>query len=274
MKMRFRILLAALLAVVLGGLAWKILLSREPVYQGRSLNSWLHDLDSSIQERLPVEQVRVLMAEKQKKREVAQEAIRQIGTNALPALITMLRSKDSKLKEKLFVWSTKQPISWLRLQGASERRWLANEGFRVLGEEAEPAIPVLIEMLKDRDEVGVPVTTDALMAIGPKAFLAIICALTNQDYRIRIGALFALEEAAPKVSPAIVVPVLVERLTDTNAVVRSLAVFTLGKYASAAKAAIPGLLKALNDPNTERRSDVAKALKQIDPEGATESVVK
>src|SRR5436309_7286928 len=154
-------------------------MSMGPKEQGRarSLNSWLHDLDSSIQERLPVEQVRVLMAEKQRKREAAEEAIRQIGTNALPALITMLRSKDSKPKEKLFVWSTKQPISWLRSQGASERRWLANEGFRVLGEEAEPAIPVLIEMLKDRDEVGVPVTTDALMAIGPKAFLAIICAL-------------------------------------------------------------------------------------------------
>ena len=55
---------------------------------------------------------------------------------------------------------------------------------------------------------------------------------------------------------------------------RSLAVFILGKYGSAAKAAIPGLLKALNDPNTERRNDVAKALKQIDPEGATGSVVK
>ena len=85
---------------------------------------------------------------------------------------------------------------------------------------------------------------------------------------VHIGALFALEEAAPQVSPAIVVPVLVERLTDTNAVVRSLAVFTLGKYGSAANAAIPGLLKTLNDPDARVRLDAAMALKQIDPEAA------
>ena len=85
MKMRFRILLAALLAVVLGGLAWKMLLSREPVYQGRSLNSWLHDLDSSIQERLPVEQVRVLMAEKQKKLEDAKKQLEDLQEQARKA---------------------------------------------------------------------------------------------------------------------------------------------------------------------------------------------
>jgi hypothetical protein len=261
-----RILVAVLLVVFLGGLAWEVLLPHEPVYQGRPLSAWLHDLDTSIKERLPIERVRVLMAEKQKKREVAETAIRHIGTNALPTLITMLRSKDSKPREKLFVWSTKQPISQLHLQGASERRWRANEGFKVLGEKAEPAIPTLIEMLKDRDEVEVPITMDALGAIGPKAFLPLINALTSQDYRVRIGALFALEEFAPQVPPAMVVPALLGSLTDTNARARSLAVFTLGKYGTAANAAIPGLLKTLNDPNAHVRLDAAMALKQIDPE--------
>src|SRR5437016_10682709 len=111
-----RILVAVLLVIILGGLAWEVLLPYEPVYQGRPLSAWLHDLDTSIKERLPIAQVRVLMAEKQKKREVAEKALRHIGTNALPTLITMLRSKDSKQREKLFVWSTKQPISQLRLQ--------------------------------------------------------------------------------------------------------------------------------------------------------------
>ena len=183
-----------------------MLSQREPVYQGRPLNAWLHELDVSVKRRrLPVEQVRVLLEEKQKKREVAEKAIREIGTNALPVLITMLRSKDSKQREKLFVWSTKQPFSLLRLQSASEQRWLANEGFKVLGEKAESALPALIAMLKDRDEYEVPITTDALSAIGPKAFLPVITALSSQDYRVRIGALFALEEIGPQVPPAIVI---------------------------------------------------------------------
>ena len=74
MRNKRRILVTVLLVVVLGGLAWEVLLPREPVYQGRPLRAWLHDLDTSIKERLPIEQVRVLMAEKQKKREEAEKA--------------------------------------------------------------------------------------------------------------------------------------------------------------------------------------------------------
>jgi hypothetical protein len=266
-----RILVAVLLVVVLGGLAWEVLLPHEPVYEGRPLSAWLHDSDTSIKERLPSEKVRVLMAEKQKKREVAEKAIRHFGTNALPMLIALLSSKDSKERERLFIWSTRQPLSQFRLQGASERRWLANEGFRVLGETAAPALPALIEMLKNRDEVEVPITTDALSAIGSKVFLPVINALTNQDDRVRIGALFALQEIAPLVPTDIIIPALVIRLTDTSPRARSLAAFILGKYESAAKAAIPDLLKALNDPDGNVRIDAAKALKQIDPVAAAEA---
>jgi HEAT repeat protein len=213
------------------------------------------------------------MAEKQKKREAAEKAIRHFGTNALPMLIALLSSKDSKQREKLFIWSTRQPISQFRMQGASERRLLANDGFGVLGETAEPALPALIKMLKDRDEVEVPITTEALRAIGPKAFLPVINALTNQDDRVRIGALFALEEIAPSMPPDIVIPALAVRLTDTNARARCLAAFTLGKCGSAAKAAIPDLLKALNDPSGNVRVDAATALKQIDPAVSAKAAV-
>ena len=42
MSKRSRILLALLLAAILGGLAWQVLKPREPVYnKGKSLTQWL-----------------------------------------------------------------------------------------------------------------------------------------------------------------------------------------------------------------------------------------
>ena len=67
------------------------------------------------------------------------------------------------------------------------------------------------------------------------------------------------------------IPALVIRLKDTNPRARCLAAFSLGKIGSAAKVAIPDLLRALNDSNGNLRIDAAKALKQIDPAAAAKA---
>ena len=66
--------------------AWQGLLEREPVYQGKSLSFWLQGYiqGGSYIGVWPEPEV--------------DEAVRQIGTNAIPALLHMLRAHDSKLK--------------------------------------------------------------------------------------------------------------------------------------------------------------------------------
>jgi hypothetical protein len=72
MRKRFRSLLAVLLVAVVGGLAWQVTRPREPVYQGKPLSYWL---------------VRPA-------RDPNFNALRALGTNAIPTLLQMLRAKD------------------------------------------------------------------------------------------------------------------------------------------------------------------------------------
>mgnify|MGYP001599799890 CR=1 FL=1 len=69
---------AILLLAVLGGLAWLVLRVREPVYAGKPLSEWLRQRD-----------------------EESTNAIRQIGADALPALLELAQARDSALKKRL-----------------------------------------------------------------------------------------------------------------------------------------------------------------------------
>ena len=299
-KRRFRRnMLAVSLMLLAISLVFFASMPREPRYEGRALSAWLADLDVSIRQRLPKEQSTELRAQKQKKRAVAEEAIRQIGTNSLDSLIRMLKAKDSNLKQLQQAWASKLPWIKIRVRAASEQRHLANEAFRILGPTAEPAIAALIRMLEERDEVEVPITTEALVAIGPKVVLPLRIALTNQIARVQNAALGVLSEpqlaphaksAVPEIvkclgatsagvryvaafalgeirtEPALVVPALVDRLGDTNTYVRAHAVLALGKLAGESKAAVPMLRRLLDDPEESVRSTTTKVLMEIDPE--------
>src|ERR1700722_4378595 len=78
-----RILFSALLVMLLGGFAWWLLLPSEPSYQGKPLSAWLQEYRV---DRMGSPD--------------ADEAVRHIGTNAIPALLQMLRASDSPLKTK------------------------------------------------------------------------------------------------------------------------------------------------------------------------------
>src|SRR5437667_8327147 len=86
MNKRFRI---GVFLVLVGSIisALYILPPREPVYDGKRLSDWLEDL---AQRTRPI------------KRNRAKDAVSRMGTNALPALLEMLRSSDPFLK-RLFV---------------------------------------------------------------------------------------------------------------------------------------------------------------------------
>src|SRR4051794_33058688 len=69
--------------------------SQEPAYQGKKLSRWLLELDFG---KWPRDGSFV----------AADEAIRQIGTNAFPAIKRLLRSRSSALKTKVVAFVSRR----------------------------------------------------------------------------------------------------------------------------------------------------------------------
>lgn len=77
------------------------------------------------------------------------EAVRQAGTNALPTLLRMLRTRDSDLKHWLTRLAQKQRLIKIDYVTADRQRWAAREGFDSLGLYAKYAIPQLVEISQE-----------------------------------------------------------------------------------------------------------------------------
>src|SRR6478736_3856380 len=85
MSRRIGIVTGLLLAGVVGSLLWRACGPREPVFEGRALTSWLDHHVASSAASPP------FGSPGWKK---ADEAIRRIGTNAIPTLLAMIRAKE------------------------------------------------------------------------------------------------------------------------------------------------------------------------------------
>ena len=130
MKKRLRLAIALLLLTVLAGAGWLTFHAREPEYQGKKLTDWLRELEAAPD-----------MASPRWRESVA--AIRAIGTNGLPTLLTMLGGGDSRWKVQAvtLIQDTANVDLSESLADADHRR--ARIGFQVLGRSARPAIPEL-----------------------------------------------------------------------------------------------------------------------------------
>jgi hypothetical protein len=139
----FVVIVAAFIAAIVA-IAWPK--EEEPTYRGKKLSQWLniycrpiHNRDNKLE---------------------AEEAVRQIGTNAIPWLLK---------------WIGKHPPAWSRAVGdlrvswspanrvinalqkrpiqIAQKRWDAAFGFQILGQSASNAVPELVNML-DADDPG------------------------------------------------------------------------------------------------------------------------
>jgi HEAT repeat protein len=91
----------------------------------------------------------------------------------------------------------------------------------------------------------------------------------QEDYNVVDSAVIALMQLQKE--PETVVPALLELLTGPNALTRSLTAVCLGGFGADAKAAVPLLLKALNDADSDVRDSAESALKEIDPKAPAQS---
>ena len=278
MRKRLRIALAVLLAAIIGVVTWQALHPREPepVYQGKGLRVWLSEYQSA------------WLSQNGRGREIAESGVRQIGTNAIPTLLNMLRRKDPPLASKLIpLWDrsiariSHLPAwvrfpSWYRREAAA-LNFQALMGFEILRADAREATPALIEIY---DQSISPdsefYASRALIALGPeasrRAVPAFLRGAARSNPRTRGYALYALSEAQGE--PSLVVPALVKALSDTNANIRGTAAMGLKEVGFAAQPAVPALVKLLSDPDAQVRRSAASALMRIDYDAAVKAGLK
>jgi hypothetical protein len=203
MQKRGKIALAVLLVALAGVSAWQGLCLREPVYHGKRLSSWLRAYRLHGLAGVETWQVR---AEQQ----MADDAVRQAGTNALPTLLRMLRAKDSAWKVKLMVLAQRQHFIRIRYTPAEELNYQASCAFGVLRAKGQNAVPALMEIVDQNishDSQWYAIT--ALAFIGPPAKEVVPSMsgwATNADNRVRLYALNALGKI--RLEPDRVVPLL------------------------------------------------------------------
>jgi hypothetical protein len=120
-----RIALAALFVVLLALVAWQRLRGSAPSYQGRTLTAWLSDYSAADDS--------ISMAEnKSAAMRGAGDAIRNMGTNAVPHLLEFARAKDSILKRIIAIILEHQSIVRVNLRTDKEKRHMAVLGFMLL----------------------------------------------------------------------------------------------------------------------------------------------
>jgi hypothetical protein len=200
MRKRVQIALTVLLTMAAVVSAWLGLRQREPVYHGRRLSDWLTAYRLHGLAGVETWQVRVEQQE-------ADEAVRHVGTNALPTLLRMLRAQDSALKVRFIGLAARQHLIQVNYIPAEEMHYRACWAFGVLRAKAWSAVPALIEIAKlnlSRDSQYCALA--ALANIGPPAKEAIPFLLeraTNADGNVGVcarNALTAIDpEAATKV---------------------------------------------------------------------------
>jgi hypothetical protein len=162
------------------------------------------------------------------KRKMAETAIRDIGTNGLPALLVWLRYEPSQTKTNIMEFLK-------RMRRTAYGRWIpaqltyengpppAHVGFIVLGPAAAPAIPELTQIANDAQHPR-PATRAmmALTAIGPAALSAVESRLANTNFpstptaAVNIYLRTRTSSRHTQVSDADAKPILLELQTNAN----------------------------------------------------------
>jgi hypothetical protein len=207
----------------------------------------LHALVAPLPEGRVSELDKETLSTRRKEEQEAVEKLRQLGTNAFPRLMEEVRAVGS-------VEATN------RNAAVDATRRLAR-AFEVLGDDARPLLPLLIDELHSGRSVG-PSIVGIVNIGGTDAGLALVRGLTNSDPVIRNWTLSALSGFATNREVALsVVQPLRRLLKDDSQFSRALAASVLGTFGQEPHAVIPDLLQvAKNDSDFVVRASAIKAV--------------
>ncbi|MDB6029299.1 MAG: repeat-containing protein [Verrucomicrobiales bacterium] len=252
--------------------AFLFLRFREPHYEGKSLDQWLAELaNTTLSENQKAlkrsavvneQEYKVWLDDANTRHAHATKALRAMGTNTLPHLLTLLHAQDSRFKTELMRLSKKQSIFDFSFSLAADDIQAAVDGFHALGDLGTPAIPQLIEALNKTNYLAYDIF--ALIAMGEPAIPALRKLLDDKDFHMRYGV--AMNLGFFEADGRCFVPLALERLQDEHKAVRQAAAQSLGRIGSDAEIVVPALIQALKDDNASVRWAAAKALIHYKPE--------
>jgi hypothetical protein len=208
-----RLIIGILALGIIAALIFTLTRPREPSYQGRSLSQWLE-----------------IASDKRDTPESkpAEEAIRQIGTNALRILMGWIQEEAPRWKGRLFYtvheMFRKTGLPWRPDSQEGRDQKKAVTGFRVLGPRAEAAIPDLMELMSANGHPQREANAGlAMLYLGQEAVQTPSRLLTNQAISTpaRASALSQLHELGTNAAP--LVANIVQCLSDPNGGIRWLA---------------------------------------------------
>jgi HEAT repeat protein len=204
--------------------AWRS--AREPEHDGQPLSAYLRSLTSS--------QVRL--------ERNARDAIRTLGSNAVPRLIQILDARESRLKTWLNEAANRQSLIRFRFDPLASQQIQAAMACQELGPVAAPAIPSLSRLIDD-PLVGYWAVA-ALAEIGPQNFPLLTNALASRWPSTRSAAVGHLRLVRPRERA---VPLLLAVLQDQDSHTRSLAAESIGALGVASPEVIAALAARLDD---------------------------
>jgi hypothetical protein len=213
--------------------------AREPEYDGQPLSYYLSSLTYS--------QVRLERS--------ARDAIRAMGSNAVPHLIDILNARESQFKTWFNEVADRQSFIRFRFEPLGPRQIHATMACQELGPIAAPTIPSLARLLDDPD-VG-PWAVAALAEIGPQTFPLLTNAMCSIHRHTRHAAVGHLRLARPRERA---VPPLLMALSSQEFDMRKVAAESLGALGVYSPEVVSSLITCLDDPIVLVRESAARSL--------------
>jgi len=227
---------AILAIVVLLGVAIGFLLTPnevdEPRYNGHSLSHWVNTFGAQYYTRLDYTPEFA----------AATNAISQIGTNALPFLLTWIQHEPSSRRDTIARQVRKLPIPHALARKladlvkgtASDKAGYAGASIQILGANAVLAAPSLVRMMRDTNGPETAVRAIfALAKMGEPTFLLLTRALSDTSQPAREYIIWGIyANMLQAVGTNACIPPIISALRDTDPKVRNAAMLVRGRLAS------------------------------------------
>ena len=216
---------------------------REPEYNGKKLSEWVREYQQPLGAQAPVIS------------QEAADAVRHIGTNALPFLARWIRDDENmpKWKTKLFhiayTWNTRSYTRNKALEIIAQRQLLARRatwGFEILGQSAGAAIPELTRVARDGNELSAFQAITALSYVGKDSIPPLLAFASDRDFKYRItaiGALGGMSRLGADAHPIVVC--LIEHLKEPDPKIVCVTANVLGRLNVESGISVPALAELI-----------------------------
>ncbi len=228
LQLKRKLVIAAIVALVLAIAA--ILLVRDEqqfrlaTHNGKTVKEWAGELYLNYDPRTT---------------NAATEAFVIMGSNAVPALRSLLNSREPIYERTFLQQARRIPIAArqylfkkIKPGHTMQYRVGAVRALGVIGPAAGDALPEMLEALSETNSQISWVAAQNISALGPKGIHAVMTLVTNADPTLRHTAIYSLGEARTNALPA--TALLIRATLDTNQNVRASAFYSLSRIGRSA----------------------------------------